>query len=587
MAAGLHMLGLTLIACILYVSGDIRQRYQIHLTSLFLSRSERVRRSAQAPLPINCELSSWGAWSDCDPCTKLKYRSRSIVRFGQYGGARCLSSLGEHQRCQTDKRCGDSVIDCGNDFECESGRCIKRRLLCNGDNDCGDSSDELCEDDQEPKRVCRNMDIGLSEIARTAGDGFNFLGVEIKRNPFDNEYFNGLCERVRDGNTRTDYRKSWNVAALVYQTKADKSFSTETYDDAVSLLTKVLTEKTQSFEFSLSGKFTPDNSPLEMKVLAASNSIHTRRVSGSIQLGTFQMRTRNSMLSPTFLEDLDNLPSKYDKAEYFAFLEMYGTHYAVSGTVGGKYELVYVLDSIAMKSKEVTEKTVTSCLGFDAGITVAASGFDVTAKVKPAECNKVASDTEGNTTGEAVITDVISFVEGGTVVFASSVEEKLFQKKTEIDSDHFVKWAASIVDAPAIINRKLSPIYSLIPVDLREAYNKTKNLERAIEDYVDEYNVCKCQACQNGGTLILLDGECACKCPKEYQGLACEELKHELLGKPAKPVDGGWSCWKSSPTCINDEETRTRTCNNPVPQHGGRPCTGETTRKVPCLSIPK
>ena len=52
------------------------------------------------------------------------------------------------------------------------------------------------------------------------------------------------------------------------------------------------------------------------------------------------------------------------------------------------------------------------------------------------------------------------------------------------------------------------------------------------------------------------------------------------------PVHGGWDNWSNfgtcSKTCGPGKETRTRTCNNPVPAHGGDECDGDKIEEKNC-----
>ncbi|XP_033277120.1 complement component C9 isoform X2 [Orcinus orca] len=478
--------------------------------------SEPVESSGTS-LPIDCKMSSWSSWSNCDPCLKQMFRSRSIENFGQFNGQKCVDAVGDRRQCVPTETCNDPEDDCENDFRCHTGTCIKRRLLCNGDNDCGDFSDEDdCESD--PRPPCRNKVVEESELARTAGYGINVLGMDPLTTPFNNEYYNGLCDRVWDGNSLTYYRRPWNVASLAYETKADKNFRTEYYDEKMQVFRSIIQEKKSSFNADLSLKYTPheaigqlestDSKPSGKKDFPRlSNAQGTFRftysknesykrlwsysskkekiflhVKGAIHLGRFVMRTRDVMLATTFLDSIKALPATYEKGEYFAFLETYGTHYSSSGTLGGLYELIYVLDKTSMNQKE-------------------------------------------NITSESLIDDVISFIRGGTRKYATELKEKLLRRARMINVTDFVNWASSLNDAPVLINQKLSPIYDLIPVKIKDAHLKKQNLERAIEDYINEFSVRKCQPCQNGGNVILLDGQCLCSCPYKFKGVACEIRK--------------------------------------------------------------
>ena len=49
-------------------------------------------------------------------------------------------------------------------------------------------------------------------------------------------------------------------------------------------------------------------------------------------------------------------------------------------------------------------------------------------------------------------------------------------------------------------------------------------------------------------------------------------------------VAGGWSAYGDWTTCANNERTRTRTCDNPAPAHGGAECVGDATQTEACTS---
>ncbi|KAM3846109.1 complement component C9-like [Vipera latastei] len=558
----------------------------------------RVTRQLNAPEPIDCLLTTWSDWGPCSPCSNEKYRSRSIVKFGQFGGKPCTVALSDRARCEAESLCPDERGRCGNqEFECENGFCLKNRLVCNTENDCGDFSDE--DDCEEMKRApCGDRDIEVSELGRTAGQGVNILGMKPAQTAFHNEFYNGICDRVRDGNTATYYRKPWNTAVLNYDTRGDKHFTSEFYSDQVSTMKEIFKTKSQSFDVNLSLKLKPtesnvtadieggfhsgksDNMSEFLKKAKGTNPVYLH-VKSNIYLGSFQMRKRDLRLSETFLEDLKFLPSTYEKGEYCKFLETYGTHYSQKGTIGGKYELMYVLDNHTLSSHGVTVGDVNECLGFNLGLTITADIAEAKSDIKAEQCKTSGFKNPEDMKKSGVIQDVVSLIQGGTTATLTKLNELLSSNAKLVDVEQYVEWAATLPQAPTVIRQEIAPISELVPLKIPDSRIKKENLDRAVEDYVAEYSVCKCQPCLHGGTAMLIEGKCECVCTPFYKGEACEIPKSSFI--PAQTaIDGSWSCWSTWSACQNGERQRERECNNPAPESGGKSCPGASIEPGYC-----
>ncbi|NWY02403.1 CO8A protein, partial [Nothoprocta ornata] len=566
----------------------------------------RTSRDVNSPAPVDCQLSQWSEWTDCFFCQEKKYRHRTLQQPAQFGGRPCSGQLWDEEHCGAGGSCARST-HCGKDFQCpESGRCLKRHLVCNGEADCKDWSDEEnCEEEEDDnKSYCGNL--FPVPGAEKASLGYNILTQEDRLHVYDPHFFGGQCEYVYNGEWRElkydpecerlyygddekYFRKPYNFHVYQFLAHADSGFSTEFYNDSKDLLDALKTDRseTNGFTFGIGPQFlklelgfTLSHQKGSLKNFTQYDAKEVGFIRGvtKVQTARFKMRKENIVLDEDILLSLEELPDDYDYGMYAKFINDYGTHFMTSGTMGGVFEYILVVNKEEMRRRDISSEDVASCFGASLGIVAVKSELNLKASLSTSECKnkgffRNASSNRVNFSdgwsNSAIVEDIIPRIRGGDTSYSGGLLNTL-------DSNTYRRWGRSLKYNPAVIDFELQPIHEILRGS-EAAGAKRQHLRRALHGYVSEFSACRCGPCRNDGEPVLAGDTCVCHCLPGYGGPACAQSR-----RPARATNGRWSCWSPWSPCQAGRRRRSRQCNNPAPGPGGAACAGPSARTEPC-----
>ncbi|XP_067893328.1 complement component C8 alpha chain isoform X2 [Heterodontus francisci] len=423
-------------------------------------------RKIRSIVPLDCQLGQWTSWTVCSPCETRKSRYRNLKRPAIFGGSQCIGSLWEEVTCQTSEQCVPKNT-CGDQFQCSIGRCIKRRLLCNGEKDCADVSDEeTCDSDDpnESRTFC--SDLFVIPGLQATMIGYNILTNDIGGIVLDSGY-GGYCEYVYNGDWRElrydsecerlyynddekYFRKPYNLLTYRFEAIADSGFTVEVHNDVHNLITAMKAE--DSFEFGLGVKVSvlkvtfgleSYSTFLRNMTKFVGKEVNFVRVRTKIQTAHFKMRRYNLVLDEDMAQSLMELPDEYNYGMYAKFIADYGTHYYVSGTMGGVFEFIIVMNKKALAESGVTASEAGHCFAGTLGVVMS----KLSASVKYKSCGNIINYKGTSGHSNSFVEDVIPQVLGGDLKSSAGLLGREIP-----DVKMYRRWGKSLKYVPALID---------------------------------------------------------------------------------------------------------------------------------------
>uniref|UniRef100_A0A3Q3QAQ9 Complement component C8 beta chain n=1 Tax=Monopterus albus TaxID=43700 RepID=A0A3Q3QAQ9_MONAL len=476
--------------------------------------------------PVDCILSEWSAWSRCDTCQKKRYRYAKLEQPSQFGGLPCNFHGREEETCNVPSRyiC-DNVPLCEGFLCTQTGRCIHRTLQCNGEDDCGDMSDEVgCRGALKPCRQEAEEYWGIENLAK----GINILNSNLEGVVLDNRYYAGSClpHYIQD----VQFRKPYNLQQYTLQTRGSYDFTLQSFESYSDYMDYTLKERwsktTVSFGFTIPGivsfgfnyndaKYTKS----VQKIRRASGKTNSFvRAKAELELAQYMLKSDNLMLHPEFLQRMRSLPQAYVYGEYRQIYRDYGTHYITEAALGGEYEHTIILNKEKLEKTDYSLEDYKSCVqaGFNAGANI--YGVYVSVGASGGSCDGLLNEMGEDTAFGSIVEDFSAVVRGGSSESITALVSK------KLPTPQLMRlWGEGVRFNPDFIRKTTRPLYELVTSrDFSHDATLKRNLKRALSEYLAEASSCRCAPCHNNGVAVLRGTRCDCVCPVGYSGRGCE-----------------------------------------------------------------